>query len=164
MAVIELFRVRDRRFNSTALIAAHLIIIAGLLGVAALALMLRRPLAGAVPSLQEIRSDLWTAVAAATLGTYLVHLSRGHAPSTGEVLAVSKSRLPDGLWELAAQEARHHDSDPQLVRAILLVENLQRPEWLRQLERVKGLLIADGTYGVMQVRSPSPDVSWLFGW
>ena len=39
---------------------------------------------------------------------------------------------------------------------MILVESIQRPRWFRCLERLKGLIFRKGTYGLMQVKSPSP--------
>jgi hypothetical protein len=38
----------------------------------------------------------------------------------------------------------------------MLTENLQRPRWLRTLERLKGRFAPHGTYGIMQVESDRP--------
>jgi hypothetical protein len=42
------------------------------------------------------------------------------------------------------------------VKAIMVVENLQRPLWFRRLESFKGRVFPSGTYGIMQVESARP--------
>lgn len=47
-------------------------------------------------------------------------------------------------------------ADQSLVVAVMLVENLQRPKWLRRLENGIGRFRSSGTYGVMQAPSEKP--------
>ena len=47
-------------------------------------------------------------------------------------------------------------TDPDLIHALMLVENLARPAWFRRIERLKGRVFKQGTYGIMQVESAAP--------
>lgn len=38
----------------------------------------------------------------------------------------------------------------------MLVESVQRPSWMRKLEWLKGRVVPEGTYGIMQVRAHHP--------
>ncbi|MEK6827288.1 MAG: hypothetical protein AABX99_02270, partial [Nanoarchaeota archaeon] len=41
----------------------------------------------------------------------------------------------------------------ELVLAICITENIERPAWVRKLERIKSYVFKSGTYGIMQVAS-----------
>lgn len=127
----------------------------GMIGCAWLASVTTRQADEVVPSLDDITNGLFTGIAAGVIGAYIMK-----ATSTGgdveQLLRRSRRQIDDAHWQLARQAALRHGADPRLVRAVMLVENLQRPPWIRRLERLKGLLIPAGTYGVMQVASPNP--------
>lgn len=113
-------------------------------------------LAPLIPSLHDVAVTLWTAAIAAVGGAYLLDVSRGRTSDTYALANRSRLSIPSALWELAADLAPEYDTDPRLVHAIMIAENLQRPRWFRNLERVKGLLFKSGTYGIMQVASTEP--------
>lgn len=133
-------------------------------GVVFLGVMLTAALAGLVsgyssafvPDSNEIVSSLWTGLIAGVLGAYLAKVSRGHAIDEYEMADESRRRIPRHLWDLVGQEAITHAADPDLARAVMLVENLQRPHWFRALERARGRFVRRGTYGIMQVMSDRP--------
>ncbi len=66
------------------------------------------------------------------------------------------ARIDPDLLSLADELSEEHNADPVLVKAILLVESLQRPAWIRSIERQAGRLLPIGTYGLMQVSSDVP--------
>lgn len=109
-----------------------------------------------IPDAEDMRSDLWTALLAGIAGAYLVRVSRQSEVDPAELIMASTRRIDPSLLALAETLAGEHQADANLVRALLLVENLQRPGWIRSIERIAGGLLPVGTYGVMQVRSDSP--------
>jgi hypothetical protein len=108
-----------------------------------------------VPDGRELVLALWTASLAAILGGYVVALSR--RPSEHEDISrafeASRSALGLNLWQDARKAAQRVNADPDLVCAVLLVENLQRPAWSRTLERLAGRITKQGTYGPLQLSS-----------
>jgi hypothetical protein len=118
--------------------------------------VLRKRLQAVVPAVEDLSASLWTGVFAGVAGVYIMHLSRHDGDNTYSSLRRSKEELGSRLWDLAGDAALRHGTDPALVRAMMLVENVQRPAWFRKLERVKGALFRRGTYGVMQVQSSTP--------
>lgn len=120
------------------------------------ALSLLSPLRSVLPAKTEIVSTLWTAGLAGIVGAFLLAVSRGDPPTPEEILRRSKARMGQDLWDLLTEESQRNNADLALVRAVALVENLQRPGWVRSLERVKGKVFSAGTYGVMQVSSLRP--------
>jgi hypothetical protein len=109
-----------------------------------------------IPQPSELASALWTAIVAGTAGAALLEISRGEWVEPRRALDYSRERVGRVLWERATKVALAHGTDPALVQAILLAENLARPAWVRRLERLKGIVFKRGTYGVMQVQASAP--------
>jgi len=130
-------------------------LIIGVLSVAMIAGLGPGPLAFLVPPIDEFFKSLWTTVFVAILGVIVIAKTR---VSVDVVRLVEKSRRELGreLIIFAKQQALTYGADPDLVEAILLTENLQRPRWFRFLERVKGKFFPAGSYGVMQVSASKP--------
>lgn len=103
-----------------------------------------------LPSPQELSTTLWTAIAAAILGAYILRISS--APYR-DPLEVSRRSIPSDIWKAARRYALTSSADPAVVKAIMVVENMQRPRWLRRMESIKARLGMAGTYGIMQVSS-----------
>lgn len=109
-----------------------------------------------VPTPSDIPLALWTAAFAGFSGAFLIQFTRRSTPEVQELLKQSRATVGEELWLAAEDASAAAGADPYLVKAILLVENLQRPPWVRRLERTKGRLFKRGTYGVMQVQSEGP--------
>jgi hypothetical protein len=155
-AAVRLLVSKKRMFNRPALLVSHAVISLGVVCIALAAGIVAPWLDWLVPTTAEVTGALWTAILAAVLGSYLVTVSRAQGPDIGEIVERAKRQLGHELWSLAHRSALEHDADPVLVRGILIVESLQRPQWLRFLERLKGIAIKEGSYGVMQVQASRP--------
>jgi hypothetical protein len=155
LAIARLMQGRQNQ-DRAPLVILHVVVAVGI-GLAGLAAgLLREPLASVVPRLKVLSASLWTGLFAAVLGAYLVYLSQARTSDVDKAIRQSRSRIPESLWSLAAQAALGTQTDEKLVRAIMLVENMQRPPWFRRLERLKGRIFKRGTYGIMQVESDRP--------
>lgn len=112
-----------------------------------------------VPDPDELIPAVWAAGLAAVGGAWLLSLSRQHEDdSEARIRAFqrSKDNLGDDLWRRAAEVAEEVDADERLVRAVLLVENIQRPRWLRRLETPVARLLRTGSVGPLQVDGLPP--------
>ncbi|MER5455246.1 hypothetical protein ABT008_10695 [Micromonospora sp. NPDC002389] len=155
--VVHYFKTVVRIRNHTRLPSTLVVIAAilGTLGSAALGGLGPGPFTAVVPPIDEFFKSLWTTIFVALLAVVALRISR--ATSSAEALVKrSRQELGQELIKLARDEATRAGTDPALVEGILLAENLQRPGWIRRLERWKGLLQPEGTYGVMQVHSDAP--------
>lgn len=154
-AVIGLVTGSGDRFARKAQFVGHLVVgvfvaIAGVLGAAfAQVTQLTRW----IPSGEEIAGDMLFAVFAAVGGAFLISVSQRSSDGADAMFSNSIDRLDPELVKLAIDKSKQGDADVRLVLAVLIVENLQRPRWVRTLERAKEWFSAEGTYGVMQVRS-----------
>lgn len=123
---------------------------------AAVACVLTAPyLRSLVPGLDSLAEAAWTGAFAAVLAVTLQSLGRRDLTDTS-LLQRGRNAVPAGLWLRAQQAALRRGTDPDLLRAIVAAEALQRPAWLRRLERVKGRVVGPGTYGIAQVSADSP--------
>lgn len=138
------------------IVLVHIGVLLGLIATTGLSVVLAPTAAPLVPPATEISSTLWTALVAGIIGAFVVRVSRGHPVTEYELAAEGIRRIPRPLWELAGDVAREHGADATLTRAIMLVENLQRPNWFRRLERWKGRVLKRGTYGIMQSAAAAP--------
>ncbi len=144
------------RQRNPSLLLFHLAVSVGIF-VAAIAAYIAAPeFESLVPPESVLTTELWTALLAGVIGAFLVRVSRRSDADQDQAFRTSKARLDPQLLHLAAVAADAHDADPNLLVAIMLVENLERPAWARAIERAKGRIIAKGSYGVMQVSSDKP--------
>lgn len=149
---------QDGVFARRLLLAAHLgvltaVVVAGWIGAV---LGSTDAVMELVPEPVELRGNLWTAILAGVFGAYLARVTQGSGVEPSELIRESSRRLGPEIIARAEEAADRHGADPELVKAILIVENLQRPRWIRSIERVAGRALPIGTYGVMQVRSDQP--------
>jgi hypothetical protein len=107
-----------------------------------------------VPGMDEFFKSLWTTAAVAIIAVCLLHLTRNR--NTVDKMVRRSRREVGDLEAYAREQSGLVGADADLVSAVLLTENLQRPRWVRALERIKGRVFHQGSYGVMQVTSSKP--------
>jgi hypothetical protein len=152
---------RDARSDATIrrhrapVLVLRVVTILGILTVAILAFASRDVMAPLVPAVHDVVVTLWTAAIAGVLGAYTLQVSRGRTANAQKLAHRSASNIPSTLWNAAQTISEAGGADPTLVRAIMIAENLQRPRWFRNVERLKSRLSPHGTYGIMQVSSPT---------
>jgi hypothetical protein len=127
--------------------------LATVFAVAALANAVKLSAAPLVPSLHDLAATLWTGAIAAIAGAYAISVSRGRTNRPDDLVARSYRSIPRSLRDYARTVAAEHDADADLVVAVMIAENLQRPRWFRRIEWVKSKVLRAGTYGIMQVQS-----------
>lgn len=157
-AILKTLRQPKHEFARSVRLLVYSILCLGILFAALVGWMLSRvdPLRDLLPRSADVSLALWTAALAGVIGAFLLAVSRGVAPSTEAVLNRSRATLSNDMLQFITAEARDQNADGALVQAIALVENLQRPSWIRTLERAKGTFMRKGTYGLMQVTADEP--------
>lgn len=131
----------------------NLVLIAGLV---ALSYLTYRWYAEFVPEPDELIFAVWTAVFAAVLATAFQQLLRSPDLSVERKLAAARKDIGEDTWAYVNEAALGADCEPVLMHAIVAAEALQRPRWMRRLERAKGRLVPEGTYGVAQMTASHP--------
>lgn len=163
-AGLELLREVRRARRRLNHIAYHVIISAGIaLSVTATVWLSRLDaVRRLVPPVDDVRSDLWTALFAAAVAAAFVKRTSSVHLSESDLLMKARARVRPELLEFARSTAVEKGSDPRLLEAFLLVENMQRPRWFRRFEYALGALerLAGAqrrrTYGIMQYPSLDP--------
>jgi hypothetical protein len=153
-AVVGLLRAPEGQRQAPLLIM-HVGVAAGVFLAGFVALWTRSDLAIFVPSIHELGATLWTAAFAAVLGVYVLNKSRVRS-NLYTTLQQSRARIDTDLFAYADEQAALNGADAAFVKAIMVVENLQRPRWFRDCERIKGIVFKRGTYGIMQVAADHP--------
>lgn len=131
----------------------NLVLIAGLV---ALSYLTYRWYTGFVPEPDELVFAVWTAVFAAVLATAFQQLLRSPGLSTERKLATARKDIGEDIWAFVEEASVNADCEPALMRAIVVAEALQRPRWMRRMERAEGRLIPKGSYGVAQMTASHP--------
>lgn len=114
-----------------------------------------------VPGPEVFLEDLWLALLISIVGGGFLLLVGGlqaEQNSFGPHYFQERAVRDVGMeaFDFAFREAILLGRDPFLVRALLIVEILQRPRWLRNVESWTWWMRREGTYGVMQMRSRRP--------
>jgi hypothetical protein len=155
-AVLRLWTTAERTERSISLVSYHVATSFLILATGVLALGTSGAWAPLIPRPTELTTALWTGAFAAVIAAALQKMMRFHTASPGELMVKVRADVGHQLWEEIPAIAAENDCDPELIRAIVAAESLQRPRWVRRLERWKGRLIPKGTYGVGQVSAATP--------
>ncbi len=151
-AMLGMLRAEQRR-RRPLLAAMHPTVMLLVLGTAMLAGLMAPNFERYIPDLSAVTSDQWTGLIAGVVGAYAVRVSQRQHVDTEAVLRASRNSIPSALWEAVDSASAELGADPVLVRAVLLAENIQRPGWLRRLERsASRLLKRPATLGLLQIR------------
>ncbi|WP_307293678.1 hypothetical protein [Microbacterium natoriense] len=139
----------------------HLAMLVLLGGVVVAARLTTRTWAVLVPSPGELLAALWSGLLVAGIGGFAVFVLRprkNSSPSYGAAYFVERASRDVGIealdWLFA--ESLRVGANPILLKAILVVEALQRPRWARSVERAFVYLRLARTSGVMQMSSTRP--------
>lgn len=114
-----------------------------------------------VPAPGVLLENVWIAIFVAIAGGIALGVI-GHRPHGSHEFDAAyfvwraKKDVGLDLVDWAFETAVEHRSDPILIRSIMFAEALQRPSWVRRLERVKGKVLKRGTYGVTQEAASKP--------
>lgn len=108
------------------------------------------------PDFEQMRDGIWAGLVGSAIAFVFIRLLSKPARSTSEMVETQQHRVGEELRGYARRRAHRAGLDPDLVEAVILVESLQRPRWFRHLERLKGIIIRPGSYGIMQVQADRP--------
>jgi hypothetical protein len=108
-----------------------------------------------VPTPTQWLQAIWLAGLTGIAVATLLKFAQTERP-IGDLVRRSRKDLRPELLEKARELAIQSDTDPRVVEAVILVENLQRPAWIRRIERALGRFRPVASYGVMQVQSATP--------
>lgn len=107
------------------------------------------------PTWQGVIDNLWSSIITAgfIFAFYNLYHNLGSKMASIDIYQVSQKSISPSIIQEIERQSAIYNADEYLARAICIVENLQRPFWMRTLERVKSFFLPRGTYGIMQVSS-----------
>lgn len=148
--VVGKFRRLRRSRRPDGLLVVGLLWIVPLSAVSFLAFFLRDIFDVLIPPPSEINSNVWAGVFAAVGAVYLQRVAM-RVPSTDQ-LARQSIDSNRALLLVAERVATDAGLDAGIIKALIVAEDLQRPRWVRRLERMSALVVRTSS-GIMQVRS-----------
>lgn len=107
-----------------------------------------------VPTFQGLIDNIWSTLITAVLAIvlYEVYSNRNRA-TIDAILHQSYQSIDNEIIEHINQLCEKNYASKRLVKAICIAENIQRPKWIRKLEKIKSRFFKSGSYGIMQVQS-----------
>lgn len=107
-----------------------------------------------VPTFQGLIDNIWSTLITAVLAIVLYEIySNRNRTTIDTILHQSYESIDQKIIDHINRLCKENSASTRLVKAICIAENIQRPKWIRRLEKVKSLLFKNGSYGVMQVQS-----------
>lgn len=97
--------------------------------------------------------NLWAALFSSMLTIYLYKIYTNKYTSEEVVIEKSKKSLSAKLIQHINTTCDKLQAKRELVMAVCITENIQRPSWVRSLEKIKSYVFKSGTYGIMQIQS-----------
>lgn len=108
------------------------------------------------PSIQGIADNIWSALLTVLIIEYLQTIYKEKGIDIDQVFENSLTKIDPKILKHIDELSQALNANPVLVKAICLVESIQRPKWIRNVENIKAFLRLTGTYGIMQVRVNKP--------
>ncbi len=111
-------------------------------------------LSSIVPTFQGLIDNIWSTLITAVLAIVLYEIySNRNRTTIDTILHQSYESIDKEIIEHINQYCQKNSASKRLVKSICIAENIQRPKWIRKLEKVKSLIFRSGSYGIMQVQS-----------
>lgn len=140
-------------FNKAFQILLHLVSIALLIitGLVAGVISNTALINSLTPTVQGLVDNIWSSLIAVLLIVYLEKIYSSDVPDIEDIFKKSIKNIEPRILTTIDSVSKKHNAKAILVKAICLVENIQRPKWVRNIENLKAKLKIEGTYGIMQV-------------
>jgi hypothetical protein len=151
--VFAILRRRQRRVRDIGILSLQLGMVLMISAGGLLSLIGRTVLAPLVPRPQELSIALWTGLVVAAMGGWLIDATRGRDRPMSRLIRASSTTIDPSLLDFAKHRCLETETEWRLFYAVMIYENLQRPPWVRRIERSVARLRRQGTYGIMQVAS-----------
>jgi hypothetical protein len=142
-------------FNYSFQLFLHLItmILLTLLGIASGFASRQAIFIALTPSPQGLVDNIWSALITVILVEYLRLIYTEKSIKLDEVFNKSLKSISPDILNLIDKYCISNNANAVLAKAICIVENIQRPKWIRMIENIKAILGLHGTYGIMQVKT-----------
>lgn len=108
------------------------------------------------PTFQGIIDNLWSSfIAIAAFFTFKkIYQLANNKTKTINIYEKSYEKIGAELLNFIKEKSKENYADFELVLAVCMIENIQRPKWFRELEKLAWTIFRKGgTYGIMQIKS-----------
>lgn len=103
------------------------------------------------PSPQGLADNIWSALLTVIIITFLEQIYSEKGLSLDEIFERSLKGISASVLNAIDKYSVEYNANLTLIKAVCIVENIQRPKWLRKIENIKAFLRMTGTYGIMQI-------------
>jgi len=108
------------------------------------------------PTIQGLVDNLWSSFFVVIFLFYIKKILSEEGLSEDYIFKNSLSKIDPRILKAIDYECKKFSANKNLVKAICIAENIQRPSWFRKIELIFGIFKKEGTYGIMQVKSKKP--------
>ena len=145
-----------RRYNGTLLLFHHAATFITVIISSALAIYCTKWTDPFIPPTRDLLVATWAGLFASLFATATRALMARKKLSDEAVIEQLVDDIGEDAWSYVSNFKATDPREIRIAKAIILAECQQRPRWFRRLERVKGRLWKQGTYGVAQVAADGP--------
>ncbi|MCU0641068.1 MAG: hypothetical protein MUC35_03145 [Candidatus Margulisbacteria bacterium] len=105
------------------------------------------------PSIKPLIDNMWAAFIGFLLASFAREALSNRSISESTVINDALQEINPKIFALIDKLADKANANPNLIKAVAVTENLQRPAWFRLIEQIMSWFSKKGTYGIMQVQS-----------
>lgn len=106
----------------------------------------------ASPTLMGMRDNLWSSALIVLIGVYGLKSYKNEV-DIDRVFRKTLEEIKPNLKIYLQEKCKGYNANYNLALAVCLTESIQRPVWLRGIEKIKSIFYKAGTYGIMQVKA-----------
>jgi hypothetical protein len=106
-----------------------------------------------IPTQQGLTDNIWSSLLTALFAISFYRIYESNKISEDIVFQNTLETIPTELIKYIDEYSLKNNADSNLIKAVAIIESLERPSWFRKLEYFKSYLIKKGSYGIMQVTS-----------
>ncbi len=106
------------------------------------------------PTLPGLVDNIWASVIITftAIPLYDAYSKKGEE-NVDKMIKDSHQKISAKLISCIHEQSEKYSANERLVLAVCIVENLQRPLWVRNIEKAKSFFSKPGSYGIMQTNS-----------
>lgn len=108
------------------------------------------------PTPQGLVDNVWSAILVAIGVVYITYIFKPKDMEIEQIFKKSRENIDKSILEEIKSKSKLYNANPLLVEAICIIENIQRPKWLRKFESTLGKIKQNGSYGIMQITTKKP--------
>jgi len=106
-----------------------------------------------IPTQQGLIDNIWSSILTALFVIFFYKIYESNRISENIVFQNTLEMIPVDVIKFIDEYSSKNNADNNLIKAIAIVESLERPLWFRRLEYFKSIFIRHGSYGIMQIKS-----------